>query len=178
MIVCFSTSLILSSSWDCKGYGHRAGDKECMYRIKSIDRSEEKSSKKARVSFCMSEAKEAHEINKSVHKTSNLQERREGVNSKGLEQTIVEMLRNYEPTSAERKPFWCRICRFQGTCIKEYEDHMKSELHKKAKRIERSLSTCKLCRKEFTSPDQLREHEKGKAHKERLKSLSSLGKRV
>jgi DNA-binding MltR family transcriptional regulator len=29
----------------------------------------------------------------------------------GLEATVKEMLANYKPSSAEKRPFWCRICR-------------------------------------------------------------------
>jgi hypothetical protein len=32
----------------------------------------------------------------------------------GLEATVMDMLRNYQPASLEKLPFYCRICRFQG----------------------------------------------------------------
>jgi hypothetical protein len=91
----------------------------------------------------------------------------------GLEKSIREMLRNYKPTSAERRPFWCRICSFQANNEEEFYQHRESELHQLTSRQERKMSTCKLCRKEFTSPEQLKEHLKGKGHTERLEMLKS-----
>eukprot|EP01041_Mallomonas_annulata_P004891 gene4891-9757_t len=91
----------------------------------------------------------------------------------GLQKTVNELLRNYIPTSCERKPFWCRICSFQGEALQDLENHRLSELHQLAERKERKISFCKLCRKQFTSPAQLKEHVKGKAHKERLDTMTS-----
>ena len=89
-------------------------------------------------------------------------------NLKGMEATIKDMLRDYKPTSGEKKPFWCRICQFQGTTEKEFTDHRASEFHITAAKIEAKMSYCNLCRKQFTSPAQLKEHLDAKGHKERL----------
>lgn len=78
------------------------------------------------------------------------------------------MLRNYQPSSSERRPFWCRICRFQGTSLEDFNAHKQSELHIAASKKERKMSYCNLCRKQFTSPDQLKEHLDGAAHKQKL----------
>ena len=91
----------------------------------------------------------------------------------GLEATVREMLVNYQPSSAERRPFWCRICRIQSSDINEFESHKKSEMHAVAERMERKMSFCNLCKKQFTSPDQLKEHVKGKSHIERLAMLKA-----
>lgn len=91
----------------------------------------------------------------------------------GLEKSIREMLKNYKPTSSERRPYWCRICCYQGQNEQDFFQHRESELHKLASQQERKMSTCKLCRKEFTSPEQLKEHLKGKAHIERLEYMKS-----
>lgn len=89
----------------------------------------------------------------------------------GLESTIREMLRNYEPASLEKKPFYCRICRFQGTSLDELTEHRESEAHTMAVNIEQKVSFCKLCRKQFTSPAQLQEHLRAKPHKDKLESV-------
>ena len=86
----------------------------------------------------------------------------------GLEATVIEMMKNYEPTSMHKRPFWCRVCQFQGTCLEEFNAHLHSDEHEKASKLERKMSLCKLCKKQFTSPEQLREHLSGKAHKEML----------
>jgi hypothetical protein len=74
------------------------------------------------------------------------------------------MLVNYQPSSSEKRPFWCRICRVQSTDIDGFNGHMESQLHQVAVTMERKMSFCKLCRKQFTSPDQLKEHLVGKWH--------------
>jgi hypothetical protein len=86
----------------------------------------------------------------------------------GMEATIREMLRGYEPSSSERKPFWCRICQFQGSCEQDFFEHRASEFHKLASKMEAKMSYCSLCRKQFTSPAQLKEHLDAKTHKDRL----------
>lgn len=97
--------------------------------------------------------------------------------SKGMESTIVEMLQNYAPTSSDRKPFWCRVCRHQSASHAEFNEHNKSEIHAKASKLERKLSSCKVCKKEFTSPDQLREHLNGKSHKEVMEKFKKNNRR-
>ena len=124
-------------SWDCKLFGHRAGDKECL-----VDKTVDKTKKKSSVKFS----------DEPVF-----------VDSK-----VIDMLKNYEPSAKERKPFWCRICRFQGDSLESFNTHLESDSHLLTAEAERKLSRCKLCRKQFTSPDQLKEHVKGKAHKQTL----------
>jgi hypothetical protein len=91
----------------------------------------------------------------------------------GLETTIREMLKNYESLSGDKRPFYCRICRFQGTCIDDFNDHRQSEEHSIAAKIECKMSYCKLCRKQFTSPAQLKEHLQANPHKEKLAMVMS-----
>lgn len=86
--------------------------------------------------------------------------------SRGLEATVKELLRNYEP--AEKRPFYCRVCRHQATDLTEFEAHKLTEFHLKATEMERKVCYCRLCKKQFTSPDQLKEHLKGKSHTERM----------
>lgn len=89
----------------------------------------------------------------------------------GLESTVRELLRNYEPASIEKRPFYCRVCKFQGQTTDELDAHRLSEFHLVASDMERKMSFCKLCRKQFTSPDQLKEHLSGKGHFERLERM-------
>jgi hypothetical protein len=86
----------------------------------------------------------------------------------GLEKTIAEQLRHYQPVSQDKKPFYCRVCHYQGNNVEELESHKETDSHRKAVELERKLSNCSLCKKQFTSPDQLKEHLQGKAHKEKL----------
>ena len=86
----------------------------------------------------------------------------------GLEKTVMELLRNYQPSSSEKRPFWCRICRFQGESAEELMAHRETEFHVVAAQKERKLSYCKLCKVQFTSPDQLKEHLRGAKHKAKL----------
>jgi len=89
----------------------------------------------------------------------------------GLEATVREMLRNYQPASMEKRPFWCRICRHQAEDQKGMIAHRKSDDHATAAKIEAKMSHCNLCHKQFTSPAQLKEHLNAKAHKERLEKV-------
>jgi len=91
----------------------------------------------------------------------------------GIEATVREMLKNYQPSSQERRPFYCRVCQFQGQNLAEFEEHRESQFHKVAVEVERRTSSCKPCRKQFTSPEQLKEHLRGTAHKQRMESLRS-----
>ncbi|KAG5188387.1 hypothetical protein JKP88DRAFT_136613, partial [Tribonema minus] len=86
----------------------------------------------------------------------------------GLEGAVNELLANYEAKSAERIPYYCRVCKFQGASVEDLAAHRQTQLHTEASTRERRVSFCKLCRKQFTSPPQLREHVQGRAHKERL----------
>lgn len=86
----------------------------------------------------------------------------------GMEKTIKELLNNYEPSSVNRLPFWCRVCKFQGKDAQDLLNHRETEFHKAAVRMEKKMSYCQLCRKQFTSPVQLQEHLKAKGHKDRL----------
>ena len=89
----------------------------------------------------------------------------------GLENTIREILSNYQPLSGEKIPFYCRICRYQGTNILEFNTHRNSEEHNLAVKIELKLSYCKSCQKQLSSPAQLKEHLQARPHKERLYEL-------
>merc|ERR1712196_437328 len=64
----------------------------------------------------------------------------------GLESTVKELLQDYKPTSHERRPFWCRICLYQGTDLEDLTQHKNTESHQLAYEKERKLSYCKLCR--------------------------------
>jgi hypothetical protein len=86
----------------------------------------------------------------------------------GLARTVQDLIKSYIPTSSERRPFWCRVCSYQGLSENDFFQHKESESHKFAADLERKASKCKLCRKQFTSPDQLKEHLKGKLHLETL----------
>jgi hypothetical protein len=90
------------------------------------------------------------------------------IDKSGLEKTVMEMLRNYQPSSSEKRPFWCRVCRFQGESEADLMSHRESEFHVLASQKERKLSYCKLCKIQFTSPDQLKEHLRGSKHKSKL----------
>jgi hypothetical protein len=94
-------------------------------------------------------------------------DRKKSVTS-GFDKTVFEFLQNYEPSSSSRKPLWCRVCKFQGGTLNEFNEHMVSSTHQEASQIEREVSYCSLCRKQFTSPEQMKEHLIGKAHKEKL----------
>ena len=89
----------------------------------------------------------------------------------GLESTIREMLRNYQPLSGDKIPFYCRICRYQGTDLNDWNQHKLMPEHEIASEIELKMSYCKLCRKQFTSPAQLKEHLNAKPHKQKLKDI-------
>jgi hypothetical protein len=91
----------------------------------------------------------------------------------GLEQTVRDMLTDYKPTSSERRPFWCRICSFQGTDQGELLAHRETKMHVLAARREKGLGFCKLFRKQFTSIDQLKGHVKGKQHVERIERMKA-----
>jgi hypothetical protein len=91
----------------------------------------------------------------------------------GLETTIREMFSNYVPTSADRRPFWCRLCQFQGSDFASFEQHRESEKHVMAVEIEKKMAYCKLCKKGFTSMAQLKEHLKGNGHKALLEKVKS-----
>lgn len=95
----------------------------------------------------------------------------------GMEKTIKELLNNYEPSSANRLPFWCRVCKFQGRDTDDLLDHRETEFHKAAVRMETKMSYCQLCRKQFTSPIQLQEHLRAKGHKDRLERVRAANQR-
>lgn len=91
----------------------------------------------------------------------------------GFLRTVKEAIDSYVPASHEKLPFHCRVCKFQGQNLEEFEAHRASEEHKVATSTENKICFCKLCRKKFTSPAQLSEHLKGKGHKERLEYVKS-----
>lgn len=79
---------------------------------------------------------------------------------------LTAYIRGYEPS--EHKPFYCRLCSFQGSSVDDLAAHRASEEHKAAAERDQKACFCKLCRKQFTSPAQLTEHLKGKNHKDML----------
>ena len=89
----------------------------------------------------------------------------------GLQTTVRELLKTYEPASLEKRPFWCRICRYQATDEASLISHRATESHEVAARLDAKASRCELCRKQFTSPAQLKEHLGAKGHKERLERV-------
>ncbi|CAM9110362.1 unnamed protein product [Choristocarpus tenellus] len=91
----------------------------------------------------------------------------------GLEGAVKELLSNYEARSSERVPFYCRVCKFEGSSLEDLEAHKLEPLHQEATRKERKVSTCSLCKKQFTSPPQLKEHIAGRAHRETLLGVRS-----
>jgi hypothetical protein len=91
----------------------------------------------------------------------------------GLRAAVKELLDGYKPRSAERLPFYCRVCAKQYTSEQEFVEHQKSEFHITAVEVERKASYCKLCRKQLTSPAQLKEHLMSKPHKNRLALVQS-----
>lgn len=95
----------------------------------------------------------------------------------GLEATIREMFSKYVPTSADRRPFWCRLCQFQGSDLNDFEQHRESEQHNLAVEIEKKMAYCKLCKKRFTSMAQLKEHISGSGHKEFLQKVRTSQKK-
>lgn len=91
----------------------------------------------------------------------------------GFLRTVKEAMESYVPASLEKRPFYCRVCVFQGNNLEEFEAHRASDAHKDAASKENKICFCKLCRKSFTSPAQLSEHLQGKTHKERLEQVKS-----
>jgi len=91
----------------------------------------------------------------------------------GMEATVRELLRSYQPASAARKPFWCRVCQHQAIDEASLLEHRASEFHAVAARMEAKASRCELCRKQFTSPLQLQEHLRSKLHKQRLEYVKA-----
>ena len=78
---------------------------------------------------------------------------------------IRQLLTNY---TVERRPFWCRLCRFQGSNNDEFLEHRESDFHKKAIAMEQKMCHCRMCKRSFTSAVQLKEHMTGKLHHENL----------
>jgi len=93
--------------------------------------------------------------------------------SQGLKSAVQEILRGYQPRSAERLPFYCRVCAKQYDNEEEFLQHKGETFHKTAVAMERKASCCKLCRKQLTSPAQLQEHLRSRPHKQRLDSMKA-----
>lgn len=89
----------------------------------------------------------------------------------GLEAAVKEVLQGYTPRSAERLPFYCRVCAKQYDNESDFFQHRETLFHKTALELERKASYCRLCRKQLTSPVQLQEHLKSRPHQERLQTL-------
>jgi hypothetical protein len=87
----------------------------------------------------------------------------------GLSKTVQELVDSYIPASAsEKKPFYCRICNFQGSSMEEFETHKQSDAHYQTTNRFKKALYCRMCKKEFTSPAQLTEHLQGKLHQEQM----------
>ena len=93
--------------------------------------------------------------------------------SSGLSKTVQDLIKSYVPASLEKKAFYCRCCKFEGSSEEDLFSHRQSEAHIAAVELERKASYCRLCRKQFTSPEQIKEHLKGKAHKAALETAMS-----
>jgi hypothetical protein len=89
----------------------------------------------------------------------------------GLQEAVKEVLAGYVARSAERLPFYCRVCSKQYDTKDQFFEHKNTEFHRTAVDMERKASFCKLCQKQFTSPVQLKEHLTSKPHKERLQRV-------
>ena len=91
----------------------------------------------------------------------------------GLESAVQDFLRGYRARSAERLPFYCRVCARQYTNETEFVHHQTLPQHQTAVALDRKASFCKLCRKQLTSPAQLKEHLQSRPHKERLEFMKT-----
>jgi hypothetical protein len=109
----------------------------------------------------------------SVNSTINTGERMRNNQPSGLAKTVQEIIRSYVPASADKKPFWCRVCMFQGGNEQDLLDHRQTQPHREAVELERRASYCRLCRKQFTSPEQIKEHLRGKMHKQKLEDAKA-----
>lgn len=96
---------------------------------------------------------------------------KKSITKSGFEKTVQDLLQNYEPASIEKRPFYCRVCRFQGKSLDDLEYHRNSSEHRLAIDNEKKMCYCRLCKKQFTSPDQMKDHLKGKAHNDRLNKI-------
>ena len=126
--------------------------------------------KASRVSF-QSNMDEESRPNKKARFMDNRSSSRSGTS--GLSKTVKELISSYVPVSHEKKAFYCRVCKYEGSSEEDLFEHRKSEDHKAAVAVERKASFCRLCRKQFTSPEQLKEHLKGKGHKLALENAMS-----
>lgn len=91
--------------------------------------------------------------------------------SAGLRAAVKEVLDGYKPRSAERLPFYCRVCSKQYNNEEEFLEHKTTEFHVTAEAMEKKATFCKLCRKQLTSPAQMKEHLMSRPHKERLQKV-------
>jgi hypothetical protein len=91
--------------------------------------------------------------------------------SAGLRAAVKEVLDGYKPRSAERLPFYCRVCSKQYNNEEEFLKHKMTEFHETAEAMEKKATFCKLCRKQLTSPAQMKEHLMSRPHKERLQKV-------
>ncbi len=142
---------------ECKGKGGTATKKKRKTRKE----------KQAEEAAAAEEEKEEEEEEETEGRSQ--QKQQPVPRNSGLEQTVSEMLQNYQPASQEKRPFYCRICRYQGRNLDDLSTHKRTDLHRLAEEKERKVSFCRLCRKQFTSPEQLKGHLKGKPHQDLLK---------
>jgi len=82
------------------------------------------------------------------------------------QQELMNYIRGYTPS--EHKPFFCRLCNFQGTSVEDLGAHRQTSAHQANSVKDQKACFCRLCRKQFTSPAQLTEHLKGKGHTDTL----------
>lgn len=92
---------------------------------------------------------------------------------KSKESTLQEFLDGYVARSAERIPFYCRVCAKQFGSEQEFLEHRQSDVHIAAVELDQKASFCKLCRKQFTSPQQMKDHLSSRPHKECLERMKS-----
>ena len=69
------------------------------------------------------------------------------------------------PETLKKLPFVCRPCAFQGSNLREFNDHRESPGHLKKAKACMSLLKCRPCKKSFNSPAQMEEHLKSKVHR-------------
>lgn len=91
----------------------------------------------------------------------------------GLKKAVQEVLDGYVARSAERLPFYCRVCAKQYSNEEQFFAHKETDFHAAAIEMERKASYCKLCRKQLTSPAQLKEHLSSRPHEERLQHVQA-----
>lgn len=91
--------------------------------------------------------------------------------SDGLRDAVKEVLSGYVARSAEKIPFYCRVCSLKCENEDDFKKHKRTEFHKVAVQMEKKATYCKVCRKQLTSMVQMKEHLNSKPHRERMNSV-------